>query len=315
MVELKVTLPEGFLEEETRCDYTISKEMKECWAVQMDLLAELDRVCQAHGLRYFAYAGTLLGAVRHQGFIPWDDDIDVVMLREDYEKLQALPQSVYQEGYIMQSTYNDKVLRGHLQLRRDGTTMVTRGNYGARFHRGIFIDIFVLDTLPEDPKERARWKNKARLTLEAISFPIRRTLRSINGEPLPKRLLYLVIKAVLSTTMALGGGKVRCFRRFEALCQKYNGTDSPYVGNISFGCSRSLFCYKKEFYRDVVMLPFENIQIPCPIDYEGVLNTRFKNYKKFKKGTSLHGGLYDNSHTSYEEYDALTKKEFDALCP
>ena len=90
MLKLKYSVPNGFLKEETRRDYTISETMKKAWAVQMDLLQELLRVCNEHGLRVFADSGTLIGAVREKGFIPWDDDIDVAMLRNDYDKLTAM---------------------------------------------------------------------------------------------------------------------------------------------------------------------------------------------------------------------------------
>ena len=89
MLPIKIDLPERFLEEEVRDGYTISTEMKANWAVQMDLLAEFDRVCKEHNIEYFACGGTLLGAVRHGGYIPWDDDIDLMITRDNYNKLCA----------------------------------------------------------------------------------------------------------------------------------------------------------------------------------------------------------------------------------
>ena len=79
-----------FFEKEIRCDYLIDERMKKIWAVELEMLQRFDEVCKKHGLTYWAFYGTLLGAVRHQGFVPWDDDIDLAMLRDDYERFQAV---------------------------------------------------------------------------------------------------------------------------------------------------------------------------------------------------------------------------------
>ena len=85
MVDLNIKLPESFLQEEEREGVVVSAELKKLWAVQLDLLCEFDRVCKKHGLRYILDFGTLLGAIRHKGYIPWDDDQDVSILCEDYD--------------------------------------------------------------------------------------------------------------------------------------------------------------------------------------------------------------------------------------
>ena len=86
-------LPDGFLQSEYRDGYLVDETMKKVWAVELELLEQFQRLCERHQLRYYAIGGTLLGAVRHKGFIPWDDDIDVGMPREDYEKLIQLFQN------------------------------------------------------------------------------------------------------------------------------------------------------------------------------------------------------------------------------
>ena len=91
---IKIKLPEHFLEKEVRCGYSVTEKAKKIWAVELDLLAEFDRVCRKHDINYQIFAGTLLGAVRHEGFSPWDDDVDVCLLRGDYEKLYGKHQTV-----------------------------------------------------------------------------------------------------------------------------------------------------------------------------------------------------------------------------
>ena len=107
MVNLKIDLPQGFLNAETRCDYIITEKMKEVWAVELDLLVEFDRICKKHGIKYVASGGTMLGAVRHHGYIPWDDDIDLMMTREEYEKLCSIASSEFKHPYFFQTEDTD----------------------------------------------------------------------------------------------------------------------------------------------------------------------------------------------------------------
>ena len=95
MVPVKLLLDASFFLPEDRDGYVVSSEMKRVWAVELDLLNEFSKVCAKHGLKWFVHAGTLLGAVRHHGFIPWDDDIDVLLPREDYEHLCELGPSSF----------------------------------------------------------------------------------------------------------------------------------------------------------------------------------------------------------------------------
>lgn len=97
---------DDFLKEENRDGYIVSPLMKKVWSVELDLLSELDRVCKKYDIKYYAAFGTLLGAVRNKGFIPWDDDIDVCMLRDDYARLKEVAKDEFSGKYYYQDWYN-----------------------------------------------------------------------------------------------------------------------------------------------------------------------------------------------------------------
>ena len=92
---ISLVLPEDFLNEETRDGFLVTQSTKAIWAIELDLLNEFMHVCEENNLSYYAIGGTLLGAIRHRGFIPWDDDIDIAMKREEYEKLHDTFNSVF----------------------------------------------------------------------------------------------------------------------------------------------------------------------------------------------------------------------------
>lgn len=165
MVSIKLDIPEDFCEEEIRCNYTISKKMKEVWAIELDLLNEIIRVCVKYDIRYYAIGGTLLGAIRHEGFIPWDDDIDIAMSREDYDKLCLVAQKEICEPYFCQTIQSDYGSRPFIRVRNSQTTGIQRQEVGSKvpYNQGIFIDIFPWDNIPEDKLLRYKYvKNASR---------------------------------------------------------------------------------------------------------------------------------------------------------
>ena len=99
------------LNEEVMDGHTVTADMKKLWAVEMDLAKKLLEVCKKYNLKIWAEGGTLLGAVRHKGFIPWDDDLDFVMMRDDFEKLIEIGPKEFNEPYFLQTIYNNTSLK------------------------------------------------------------------------------------------------------------------------------------------------------------------------------------------------------------
>ena len=126
------------------------EEFRKMQLLQLDMLVELDRICRKYDINYCISFGTLLGAVRHKGYIPWDDDADVCMLREDYERFKKVSNDLNQDICYFQDHDTDSEYRwGYGKLRRTGTVFVRAGQEHLKCKTGVFIDIFPLDDVPK----------------------------------------------------------------------------------------------------------------------------------------------------------------------
>lgn len=133
------------LNEEWICGHLVTERDKKVWNVELNILKEVKRICEKHNIKYFAEGGTLLGAARHGGFIPWDDDIDVAMLRDDYNKFIEIAQSELPEHLFIQNSKTDIRPNLFTKIRDSRTTWIPKGNDLKLKNYGIFIDIFPLD--------------------------------------------------------------------------------------------------------------------------------------------------------------------------
>ncbi len=153
--------------------------------IELEMLNEVDRICKKHGIRYYLCGGTLLGAVRHSGFIPWDDDLDIFFPRKDYIKFAEIAPKELPDTMFYQDWHNEfDYPYNFAKIRMNGTKFCQNEIQHLNMHQGIFIDIFPLDSVPVNEKERTKYLTKVtRLkTLMAVrymSFKKNGSLRSI----------------------------------------------------------------------------------------------------------------------------------------
>lgn len=305
MVPLKINLSDDFLEEENRCNYKVSKKMKEVFAVELDLLYNFQNVCNKYGLKYFADGGTLLGCVRHKGFIPWDDDIDIGMPREDYEKFCDVAKKEFVYPYFLQTEESEKgSLRFVAKLHNCNTTMIlsVEENRKLPFTQGICIDIFPFDNIPDDENERDYFFKKI--------IALKDKARHFNC--LSYRYNYLQdnssrIKVMLKRTFAffIKTFKIKNFYYYKLnlFCKRYNKTQTKCFGSVQFDCGKKdPYLYKKDSYKNTTLCDFEMLKLPIPKYAEDVLSACYGDWKTFSVGTSLHGDVILDTDNSYKSF-------------
>ena len=281
--------------EETRNGYLITAQMKRVWSIQLDITRHILDVCKRHGLRVWADWGTLLGAVREKGFIPWDDDIDLMMMRDDYEKLILLADSEFRHPYFLQSFHTEKqYYRGHAQVRYDGTAAILKDDINQPFHQGIFVDIFVYDNIPDEKGRkwkrtlfRAKWAQKCLLTSYYKQFSLKHPVTSV--------------KFIIARFACILFGPRNIYRFYETQFTKWNDTDSKCIACPTYDRKQIERETKlKEWYRESVSLPFEDMEMPVPGNYNEVLTTIYgKDYMKPCKAPSGHGETLFATDRSY----------------
>ena len=155
---IKIDLPDGFLDEEVRCGYTITPKLKKIWAVELDLMSEFARVCDKYDIKWSVAFGTMLGVIRHKGFIPWDDDVDIMLERKEFEKLVQVAPKAFKHPYFFQYALNArKTFMTHARLRNSLTTGYVTGHPKEGYNNGIYLDIDCMDASPQS-RIKYLWK-------------------------------------------------------------------------------------------------------------------------------------------------------------
>jgi lipopolysaccharide cholinephosphotransferase len=244
--------------------------LREMQLIQLECLIELDRVCRKNNIEYSMDGGTLLGAVRHKGFIPWDDDIDVIMLRSEYEKLFKIYKTESDTAnFFLQERRTDPFYRvGYPRIRRNSTVYRRAGHEHMKYHEGVFIDIFVLDNVPD---------NKClRVIHRFICFCNRKILWSKSGKRIAPnvflRLWYAIISLIPARFAFWSNNLIaRSCNKRDTVLVRHNTHPYPNPEVCGYGIPRELLTRYTE-------LEFEGQIFKAVADYNRYLTMLYGDY-------------------------------------
>lgn len=294
-----MNLNPSFYKEEIRCGFLVTEKRKKVWAVELQMLEKIDEVCQKYGLTYYVYYGTLLGAVRHQGFVPWDDDIDVIMFRDDYERFQAIAPTEFTEPYFFQNSYTDRVMWPLSKIRDSRTTAVERQfhHMGSTFHQGIFIDIFPFDNVEDGINAQFSTMRQIQNLLWVAMTEPEIVIRALEDG----QTLYLGADFLIDYLQKNAQEKFRIFESFNLSCFGQTQRVNYLIHEICPDHS-SKKAMEKDWFRDIVYLPFEHLLVPAPAEYDKILTQCYGDYHQLIPGGSAHENIVQEPDIPYKEY-------------
>ena len=262
-------------------------EKKMVWDVELDLLEKFKEICQKYNLSYSASSGTLLGAVRHKGFIPWDDDIDVALPWEDYKKLLIVAPNECHYPYFFQSFLTEKDGEASAcRLRRSDTTGFTKWeleNVGPDYNKGIFIDIFPLFNIPDDKDEQIKQKESIIFFWKCIRGHDALSQIQRGMKPNKDYLQYIPYYKSVCQSMDIVKIKWAYLNACAMIEQK-----TREIGGTSSRVHQPNLMWNSEWYDSYVELPFENTTIRCPAEYEKVLTKQYGDWRTPVENGSRH---------------------------
>ncbi len=266
---------ENFVKPEIRDGWPVSEMIKKSWWIQLDLLQVFDRVCKKHNLRWYPIGGVQIGVIRHKGIIPWDDDIDVAMPREDYDKFMEICPKELDNPYFLQSPLTDKdCYQTWLSLRNSDTTGNRISCMSKRLNNGVAIDI-----LPLEGCEDSLFRYKLRRFPMRIVSTICNTYVNEFNTSTTANILRKFLRMFRINYLAVYRWLERQNSRHT--WDKYNKVTLTLLADPIAKDIRHVIWEKEDFMRTVDM-PFENmITLPVPVGYDRILRTEYGDYMQF----------------------------------
>lgn len=271
---------ESYFQDEIREGFKIEGMMKRAWAAQIEVLEIIDAICRKYDLVYYADWGTLLGAVRHQGFIPWDDDIDIAMKRQDYMRFIEIAQKELPGECSIFSVYTEAEYTEVFARVVNSRTISFEEEHLKKYHGCPYIvgvDIFPLDRMPVGKEEKDIQMKLLEIIYEAINKKNIQEYNNLIHE------IEILCNVKFDTEKSLQN---QLLKLFDTICQLYDTGEGLFTEFAYIECDQHIF--EPEWYKERIYMPFETIQVPVPQGYDKILTCMYGDYKEPVHNGAVH---------------------------
>lgn len=258
--------------------------------IELKILKYIDDICSQNGIQYSLAYGTLLGAIRHRGFIPWDDDIDICMDRKNFNRFMVACRENSNDRYELLWLDTNDTYTLPLPKVVDKTTVLTQNAQIEKMPLGIYVDVFIYDNIPNDPGERRKFINKLELyqrfwgysqnkLVKQSDHPIKSFARSV-----VYRIFHLINPRLFSKLL-------------NTAAQKYNENDDcEYIGSMVYSPRRYVELYSRSFFEKLNLTVFENADFPITVLYDVYLRQLYGDYMELPP---------EEERVSHHDFDAF----------
>ena len=286
------------LEQENICGFEVTAKMKRIWAVELNMVKRFVEVCDQYGLNYRVMGGTLLGAVRHHGFIPWDNDVDLAMPRKDFDKLLEIGPTAFEKPLFFQTpiTEQGRFFCTYVKIRDERGTAASKDEYGKGINCGMFIDVFCLDEIPDGKWRRKMYVRRLNEIAKMQRFCFGKPLGggwTIRAKHALQRLVYRLVYHSPDAT--------QLFRIYHKNAGRFTGKGCKEVAHLDFGYHKK-FVWNHSDWADAVQLDFEGLKLDAPAGYEAILKHQFGDYMRFPDDKSTHDYFEFDPDVPYAEF-------------